>query len=48
MIAADGQNMDPALLEMGHALIPGRGREGATTRDCLPAHPSVAALLGAK
>jgi hypothetical protein len=36
MIAADGQNMDPALPEMGHALLPGQGREGTTTRDGLP------------
>ena len=37
---------DPALLEMGHALIANRG--GTTTRECCPARPSIAALLDAK
>ena len=37
---------DPALLEMGHALITNRG--GTTTRECCPVRPSIAALLDAK
>ena len=45
MIVADGQIVDPALPEMGHALIADRG---AGLRETADRRPSIVARLGAK